>query len=115
MYEESIIVKTVPQFPSVDNPSPQEHTMAELLTVYEQDVLPDLGSKSRPYYTWLIRRFERDLGALPLPAVTPTVLRGWIHTLRQDHSVATVRTYVAVLSAILALQAQTQQVCYQGQ
>src|ERR1043166_6658547 len=36
-----------------------------------------------------------------LSDVTPRLLRDWIADLRQDRAVATVRTYVAVLSAIL--------------
>lgn len=92
---------TVPPLPSAGNPSPQGPTLADLLAAYARDVLPHLAPKTQYYYRWLIQRFRTDLGALPLPAVTPAVLRDYQQALRQDHSAATVRTYVAVLGAIL--------------
>jgi len=55
--------------PSPTSPlSTPGRTVADLLQAWSRDYLPDLAPKSRPYYTWLLRRFARDLGALQLPA-----------------------------------------------
>lgn len=94
---------TIAPLPSTGNPSPQAHTLAELLQAYERDYLPHLAPRTQYHYPLLFRKLAAQYGRLPLEELTPRWGKAWRQTLSRQYQPDTVRNYMGILSGVLTV------------
>jgi integrase len=89
--------------PTVVHVVPDVPTVAELLTLYEQEYLPHQALNTqygkRAAYRWLRQAY----GPLPLPDLTPALLRQWRDSLSQRVAPGTVIVYLRAVSTALTV------------
>jgi hypothetical protein len=82
--------------------APPGHTVAEMLTLYEQEYVPGLARETQRTTRPLLQRWRRAFGERLLTDLTPGFLRLWRDELSTHYAPATVNRYLASLAAPLA-------------
>jgi integrase len=77
------------------------HTLAELFTAYQAEHLYDAAPVTRYQHQLFMATVLRELGPLPLEAVTPEVIRTWKMAMSTRLAPGSVRRYMKMLSAYL--------------
>jgi integrase len=77
------------------------HTLVEVFAAYQAESLLDAASHTRYQYLLFARRLVREVGNLPLVAVTPDVVRAWKARLSLRCGPGTIQRYMKMLSAVL--------------
>jgi len=72
---------------------PPVPTLSDLLDLYATSYLTKHAPATQDQQRRLFRRFARDLGAVPLPCLTPLVLRSYSAHLRRTLKPGSVRHY----------------------
>jgi integrase len=78
-------------------------TVTDLLDAYEQEYLPTKAPTTQYQERVLYRWLREELGAIPLSALSPLVLRTWRDSLRRRYKPNTIRRYMISLSAVLTV------------
>lgn len=78
-------------------------TVADLLDAYTSEYLPHQAAKTRYQKVCIFARLRQELGALPLPALTPAVLRRWRDQLSTHLAPGSVCRYLHVFSSALTV------------
>lgn len=81
------------------------HTLGELLACYQTEYLATKATATRYNYHRFALQVVRELGDLPLEAVTPGLLRTWKLALLEHHKPGTVHTYMKRLNRALHVAA----------
>src|SRR5262245_53806190 len=84
-------------------PRPLGPTLDDLLTFYEAEYASQLAASTRYQYHLVLRMVRRELGAVPLAALTPARLRDWRQRLLAHRDSGTVRHYLDVFSVVLTV------------
>jgi integrase len=79
---------------------PQQRTLADLFTQYEDEYLIDKSRSTRNNFRSLFRQVLRDIGSLPLAQCTPDVFRAWKLRLSQSYQPSTINTYLPQLGRV---------------
>lgn len=74
------------------------HTLAELLTIYEQQYLAHMALTTQAHHHIVFQALMADYGEKTMAELTPALLREWREGMRQRHKPGTVRQYMATVS-----------------
>jgi integrase len=96
----------VPPAPIPSHAPSGAHTLGELLAAYQRECLASKTRATQYNYHRFALGVVRELGDLPLDAVTPEVVRTWKLALLEHHKPGTVHTYMKRLDRALRLGAR---------
>jgi integrase len=78
-------------------------TLNQLLTLYEQDILPTKAPATQYQTSRIFLKIRHDLGHIFLTDLTPAVLRQWRDTLKaRGYQPGSVRRFLFILSGVLS-------------